>query len=128
MPFGIYGKQPMVQIEQIAKAALEQESLEVRSLVQEFLRSQPQLVNIPRPKIDDESILAMSAALLELLALRTGQIPPTWTATIGPVKEPVYLLKSVAQMKRLQQLCHQESPEPLRKRRFYAPPDYLAFA
>lgn len=128
MPFGIYGKQPMVQIEQIAKAALDQDSLLTRSLVQEFLHTQPSLLNIPHPQTEDNAILSLSAALLELLALRTDQLPPNWTAMIGPVKEPVYLLKSAVQMKRLRQLCQQESPEPLRKRKFYAPPDYLAFA
>jgi hypothetical protein len=118
----------MVQIEQIAKAALQRQSLELRSLVQDFLRSQPMLVNVPRPQTDDKSVLAMSAALVELFALRMGQTPPAWTAEVGPVKEPFYLLKSAAQMKRLQQLCRQKSPEPLRKRSLYAPPDYLTFA
>ena len=114
----------MVQIEQLARAALEHESLQLRSLVQDFLRSQPNLVDVRPPQTEDEVVLAMSAALLELLALRTNP----WTASVGPAKEPFYLLKSAAQMKRLRQLCRQESPEPLRKRRFYAPPDYLAFA
>ena len=118
----------MVQIEQLAKAALNRDSLELRSLVQDFLRSQPNLADLLPPQTDDEAVLAMSAALLELLALRTNQAPPPWTAGVGPVKEPFYLLKSAAQMKRLRQLCQQESPEPLRKRSFYAPPDYLAFA
>ena len=96
--------------------------------MQDFLRSQPKLADVPPLQSEDESLLAMSAALLELLALRTNQAPPPWTASVGPVKEPFYLLKSAAQMKRLRQLCQQESPEPLRTRRFYAPPDYLAFA
>lgn len=118
----------MAQIEQIAKAALQRESLLLRSLVQDFLRSEPVLADVATPQTNDNSILAMSAALIELLALRTDQKPPVWTAEIGPVAEPIYLLKAAAQMKRLQALCRQESPEPLRKRRFYAPPDYLAFA
>lgn len=118
----------MVQIEQLARAALERESLQLRSLVQDFLRSQPNLVDVQPPQTEDEVVLAMSAALLELLALRTNQASPPWTASVGPAKEPFYLLKSAAQMKRLRQLCRQESPEPLRTRRFYAPPDYLAFA
>ena len=118
----------MVQIEQLARAALNRDSLELRSLVQDFLRSQPKLAEVPPLQSEDESLLAMSAALLELLALPTNQAPPPWTASVGPVKEPFYLLKSAAQMKRLRQLCQQESPEPLRKRSFFAPPDYLAFA
>jgi hypothetical protein len=121
-------KRLMAQIEQIAKVALQRESLILRSLVQEFLRNQPVLADDSPPQTEDQIVVAMSAALLELLALRTGQNPPAWTASIGPVAEPVYLLKAAAQMKRLKQLCFQESPEPLRKRKFYAPPDYLVFA
>ncbi len=37
------GRRPMVQIEQIAQAVLQRDSLELRSLVQDFLRSQPEL-------------------------------------------------------------------------------------
>jgi hypothetical protein len=118
----------MAQIEQIAKVALQRESLILRSLVQEFLRNQPVLADVSPPQTEDQTVVAMSAALLELFAVRTGQKPPTWTASIGPVAEPIYLLKAAAQMKRLKQLCFQESPDPLRKRNFYAPPDFLVFA
>jgi hypothetical protein len=118
----------MVQIEQMADAALRRDSLLLRSLVQDFLRSRPVIADVPRPQTDDERLLAISAALLELLAIRTNQLPPAWTASVGPVEEPFYLLASAANMKRLQRLCLLESPEPLRKRRFYAPPDYLVFA
>lgn len=118
----------MEQIEPIVIAAIQRDGLRLRSLVQDFLRSETVIADIPRPQTNDELILALSAALLELLALRTNQDPPSWTAGVGPVNEPFYLLKSAGQMKRLQMLCLQESPEPLRKRSFYAPPDYLAFA
>ena len=53
----------MVQIEQLAKAALNRDSLELRSLVQDFLRSQPNLVDLLPPQTDDEAVLAMSAAV-----------------------------------------------------------------
>lgn len=118
----------MKQIEQMATAALRRDGLQLRSLVQDFLRDQPVIADVPQPQTDDAALLAMSAALLELLAILTNQSPPTWTASVGPVEEPFYLLKSAAHMTRLQRLCLQESPEPLRKRRFYAPPDYLSFA
>lgn len=118
----------MTRIEEIAMVALERDGLQLRSLTQEYLRDNPLLAKTPRPEIIDERTLSMSAALLELFAMRTNQSPPDWTADIGPVKEAFFLLKSAASMKRLRELCRTESPEPLRMRRFYAPPDYLAFA
>jgi len=117
----------MVRIEQLAEAILKKEGITVRSLVQDFFRENPRLADIPRPSVDDTQILAASASLLELFASRLGQEAPIWTRTIGPLPEPIFLLKAAATMKRLRELCEQESPEPLRKRGFYAPPNYLEF-
>ena len=118
----------MVAIEQLAAAILEKDGLVVRSLAQDFLNAQPVLADIPQPEVEDARIVAASAALLELFATRLGQNAPVWTKGIGPLAEPIYLLQSAAHMKRLRTLCRQESPEPLRKRGLYAPPNYLAFA
>ena len=118
----------MIQIKQIAEATLFEDGLQVRSLVQDFFRQHPNLAAITPPETDDERVLAISAALLELFALRTNQTAPTWTHHVGALPEPIYLLKAAQYMKRLRQLCEQESPEPLRKRGLYAPPDYLTFA
>jgi hypothetical protein len=41
--------------------------------------------------------------------------------------EPIFLLEAAARMKRLRALCETQSPEPLRKRGFYAPPNFLEF-
>lgn len=117
----------MVQIEQVAEAILKGEGLTARSLVHDFFNETSRLADIPKPVIKDARLLAVSASLLELFALRLGQDAPDWTQTIGPIPEPVYLLKAAATMKRLRELCETESPEPLRKRGFYAPPNYLEF-
>ncbi|CAN5841317.1 hypothetical protein BH10CHL1_BH10CHL1_13840 [soil metagenome] len=118
----------MVKIEEIAEAALHGESLLVRSMTQDFLRHNPRFVDISRPVTTNESVLALSAAFLELFAARSNQPAPSWTAKIGPVAQPIFLLKAAKQMKRLRELCEAESPEPLRQRRLYATPDYLEFA
>ncbi len=118
----------MVKLEQLAAAALEGESLLLRSLTQDLLREQPSLSQYPKPRTDDARLLAAAASLIELLALRMHQLPPLWTKEVGPLPEPVYLLKAAAGMKRLRQLCETEAPEPLRKRGFYAPPNFLEFA
>jgi hypothetical protein len=118
----------MVTIEQIAAAILHDDSLLARALVQEFLHSQPAFAEIAQPETTDPVLLAVTASLLELFALRARQTAPTWTRQIGPVEQPIYLLKAAAHMRRLRDLCHDAAPEPLRRRRLYAPPDYLAFA
>lgn len=118
----------MTSIEQIAEAVLDGDGLLARSLVQDFVRDQPVLIDIPQPQTTNHHLLAMTASLLELLAQRMGQIAPAWTEAIGPTDTPTFLVQAAQKMKRLRELCQQESPEPLRKRGFYAPPGYLEFA
>jgi hypothetical protein len=115
----------VVRIEQLATAALKQDALRLRSLTQDLLREHPTLKDCPRPSAVDFKTLAAAASLIELLALRLRQEPPSWTNEIGPLSEPIHLLKSAATMKRLRVLCEQQAPEPLRKRGFYAPPNFL---
>ncbi len=118
----------MVEIEHIAQAALAGDSLQTRSLTQDFLREQKDLASLPQPQTSDSRVLALSAALAELFATRLNQSAPVWTKSIGGVNEPVFLVKSALTMKRLRSLCEAESPLPLRKRKFFAPPNFLEFA
>lgn len=118
----------MVRIEQLAEAALNGESLMLRSLTQDLLRETPILSNCAKPATDDSRLLAAAASLVELLASRRRQPPPEWTSEVGALSEPVYLVKAARTMKRLRILCETEAPEPLRKRGFYAPPNFLEFA
>ena len=118
----------MVTLETLAETALRHDSLHLRSLAQDFVRDHPEFTSIPRPAIDNPQILGTAAALLELLAQRTGQTAPAWTREIGAVPEPMFLLEAATRMKRLRALCEAEAPEPLRKRGLFAPPDFLTFA
>lgn len=115
----------MERIEQIAAAALQGDGLMTRSLVQDFFRSYPRLAEVSKPATEDQRLLAAAASLLELFAFRLKQQAPNWTRSVGPLTEPIFLLKSAASMPRLRALCEAESPEPLRKRGFFAPPNYL---
>ena len=115
-------------VEQIVNAALAQESLQLRSLTQQFSRTNPNFSELPMFATNDPTKFALAAAILELLAQQANQEPPTWTAKAQSLPEPMFLLKSAAKMKRLRQLCIEESPRPLKKRGFYAPPNYLRFA
>lgn len=118
----------MVTLEALAETALQRDGLRLRSLTLDFMRECPDLASVPRPNIDDQQILGTAAALLELLAQRTGQTAPAWTLKVGAVPKPMFLLEAATRMKRLRALCESEAPEPLRKRGLYAPPDFLTFA
>jgi len=97
-------------------------------LTQDLLRENPSLDEYPKPQTNDSRLLAAAASLVELFALRLGQTPTQWAKDVGALPEPIYLIKAAANMKRLRELCETQSPEPLRKRGFYAPPNFLEFA
>ena len=118
----------MNQIEQLAHAALARDHLKLRSLVQDLIRSNVDLSNLPPPTTQDTRLLAITASLIELLATRQNQNPPAWTKEIGALAEPFFMLESASNMKRLRMLCETQSPEPMRKRLLYAPPHFLEFA
>ncbi len=117
----------MVQIEDIARAALAYDALTVRDLIQDLLRDPPDWASIPRPAAVDENTLVVAAALLELLALRAGAEPATWAREIGPASEPIHLLRAATTMPRTRARVEAESPEPLRKRNVFAPAEYATF-
>ena len=73
----------MDQIEQLAEAALQRDSLRLRSLVQDMTRAKTDWSTLPRPKTKDVRLLAIAASLAELLATRQNQSPPAWTKEIG---------------------------------------------
>jgi hypothetical protein len=118
----------MDPIEQLAEAALQRDTLRLRSLVQDMIRSKTNWSDLPRPTTRDARLLAVAASLAELLATRQNQPPAEWTKEIGALNEPFFLLRSAETMKRLRVLCETQSPEPMRKRRLYAPPNFLEFA
>lgn len=118
----------MELIEQLATAALARDNLRLRGLAQDLLHSATPLNKLPRPTSRDPRLLSIAAAIVELLAARQGQKPPAWTKDIGALNEPFFLIESAARMKRLRELCETQSPEPMRKRRLYAPPNFLQFA
>lgn len=118
----------MNTVEALATAALHRDSLQLRSLVQELVASNRALHALLRPESNDPRLLAVAAAIVELLAQRANEPAPDWTAEIGALPEPLFLLEAAHRMRRLRELCERESPEPLRKRHIYAPPDFLTFA
>lgn len=117
----------MVCLEQIALAALACDALTLRSLVQDWLRSNPRFAEVACPSTSDPAVLAVSASLAELLAEREGQTAPAWTSIVSGLPEARYLLHSAATMKRLRRMCDEDSPAPLKRRNLFAPANYLRF-
>ena len=115
----------MATLEQMAIAARDGDSLQLRSLVQDLLRETARLSDVPRPHTEDAQLLAIAASLIELLALRQKQASPAWTRDVAPLPAPFFLVKAAQRMRHLREMCETQAPEPMRKRRLYAPPNYL---
>lgn len=115
----------MTSLEQIAAQILAKNPLEVRSLVQDYVRRGAPLWSERAPDPDDPKIRAIAAAIAELIASRPAQQAPAWVDQIGRLPTPVYLVEAVAQSPKMRARVERESPEPLRKRNVFAPPGYL---
>ena len=118
----------MARLEDLAEAALAGDALRLRQLAQDWLRENPDLHACPPPRADNPQIAIVAAALVELLADRSKQHPPDWTAHIAGLPSPLYLLNAARTMPRLRATCEAESPPPLRKRNLFAPANFLSFA
>ena len=118
----------MNRTEELARLVLSGDSLRARSVMQDMLSESPCVSDWPKPESADLSVLTLAAALVDLCAERLSQCAPEWTREVGPSPEPVYLLKSAVSMRRLRTLCETQSPGPLRRRGFYAPPNFLQSA
>ena len=66
----------MDKIEQLAQAALARDHIKLRSLVQDLMRANIDFSRVPRPSTQETRLLAITASLVELLALRQKQMPP----------------------------------------------------
>ena len=113
--------------DELAHAALERRSLDLREAVLNLLRQFPNLALAPAPDTLDPRARAIAASLLELLAERRGQIAPEWTGREGQT-EPFFLVAAAETMPRLRLLCEQEAPPALRKRNLFAPANFLEVA
>jgi hypothetical protein len=128
MRFRTYGRAGVVKIEQLGQAALDRNSLLLRSLTQDFLSENRQLDLVPKPDHVGNRLLSVSASLIELFAERRHQEPPAWVHDAGPMSEPVYLVSFAETMKHLRELCESQSPPAMKKRGLLVPPNFLQFA
>lgn len=114
-----------VQLTDMAEALLARDDLRLRLLVQAWLREKPRLRSVAPPETDDPQVLTAAAALAELFAERAHQRPPAWTANIGPLPEPFFVVAWAERPGFTRELCLAESPEPLRRRNIFSPPNFL---
>ncbi len=115
-------------LNELAKAALNRHSLELRQYVLNLSSAYPDFGVIPEPIFDSPMHRTTAGAILELLAERRGQEAPAWTTTVAALPMPFYLLESALTMPRLKVLCETQSPLPLRRRGLFAPPQFLESA
>ena len=112
----------------MAEALLAYDALHLRAYVLAWLREDPRFALMPQPETDDPRILTVAAALVELLAERAYQEPPAWTATIGPLAEPFFVMRRAERPGFTRDLCLNESPEPFQRRNIFSPPNFLMMA
>jgi hypothetical protein len=118
---------PQALLDEIAQAALTGDALTLRQLTQDWLKANARLKDSKPPESEDHNVRVVAAAVVELLADRLSQNPPSWTTSIGGLDEPLFLLKSASSMRRLRELCISESPPALRRRNLFAPGNFLTF-
>jgi hypothetical protein len=117
-----------MELRELVEALLARDALTARQWAADSGRASTIWTDIPHPVGFGVLELAVAAGIVELFASRSHQPPPNWTATIGSAPHPFYLVRSCETMPRLRRSCETEGPEPLRRRRIYAPPEFLTAA
>ena len=117
-----------MQIRTLIEALMSFDVLRARQWVADAMRLPISWSGIARPADMDAEELAVAAGVVELLAARSGQPSPSWTVDVGESPRRIYLVRAAESMPRLRQLCEEEGPEPLRRRKIMAPPEFLTVA
>jgi hypothetical protein len=117
-----------MDLRELVRAILSYDALTARQWVADSMRQGIVWTSVPKPTDLDEVEMGVAAGVVELLASRAGQPSPSWTRTVEASPTPIYLVKAARTMPRLQRLCEEEGPEPLRRRGILAPPEFLKVA
>ncbi|MFY9821421.1 MAG: hypothetical protein WAM82_08565 [Thermoanaerobaculia bacterium] len=117
-----------MDLRDLVKALLAFDALAARQWIADAARSGYDWSRAPQPADLDSTASALAAGVTELMAARSGQPAPAWTASVSAAPERIFLVRSAAAMPRLRALCEREGPEPLRRRGFFAPPEFLTAA
>lgn len=117
-----------MDLRSLVQALIDGDALRARQLTADAMRNATSWAEVPRPIGCGPVELAVSAGIVELLASRANQSPPSWTEAVGHSPTPIYLTRAALTMPRLRRACEAEGPEPLRRRRIFAPPEFLTMA
>jgi hypothetical protein len=117
-----------MELHDLVRVLLQRDALAARQWVADAARESILRTDVPLPVGFSAVELAVAAGVVELLASRADQRPPPWTTAIDEAPDPIYLVRAAETMPRLRRSCETEGPESLRRRRVYAPPDFLTIA
>jgi len=117
-----------MDVRELVRAILDGDLLTARQWVSDARRQHVVWNVIPQPDDVSAKELTVAAALLELLADRSGDQPPSWTSTIGAAQELVILDPGLEKMPRSFARAKVDAPAPLRRRNLVALPDFLDVA
>ena len=117
-----------MDLRDLVRAVLGYDTLAARQWLADAGRAGFRWANVPAPKGLDPTASALAAGITELMASRSGQAPPAWTSRVPAAPERVFLVRAAATMRRLRDTCEREGPDPLRRRGFLVPPEFLTMA
>ena len=117
-----------MDLRELVDALVEMDALRARQWVADAERAGFDWSRVPEPRELDPLGLAVAAALVEMMSGRHGDPPPQWTSAVPAAPRWVFLVRAAESLPRLRRLCEEEGPEPLRRRRLLAPPDFLTAA
>lgn len=117
-----------MDVRELVRAIVQYDALRARQWVADAATSGLDWSGVPFPEGLSPIELTVAAGVVELLASRNGSTPPAWTAAVEASPTPVYLVRAAATMPRLRKSCEEDGPEPLRRRRVFAPTEFLTFA
>ena len=112
----------------LVHAILAGDLLTARQCVADAQRMNVQWEQVDQPQGLSDREMSVAAGVVELLASRSGSVPPPWTKTIGAVREPLVLDPGLDEMPRSFAHAKTAGPEPLRRRNLIALPDFLDVA
>ena len=117
-----------MDLRDLVNALVRSDALGARQWVADATRAGWDWTAVGEPRGLDPLEIAVAASVVEMMAERQGARPPSWTAAVPPAPTRLFLVRAAESLPRLRRLCEAEGPEPLRKRRLLAPPDFLTAA
>jgi hypothetical protein len=117
-----------MDLRDLVKALLAFDALRARQWVSDAIERRLRWADFERPERLSAVELALAAGVVEMLARRAGEEPPGWAREVRRSPGKVFLVRAADSMPRLRRLCEEEGPPELRRKGFFAPPEFLTVA